>query len=241
MPRALGRLMPRVGTILFYWLPRFRFGTPALPLPGLPFIYCSSLCLYWASSFSKVSKSSLSVEIVFCVSSRSLSLPSIWLISNFLSFLLSSSSCLHLRAFFKITSLLAPTPDPWFEFAAFCSDGYWPTPPTALTIPFPEPAELLGWFCYCMKELMESEFRSLRIKFLRALKSSAYCIRASLFLCIIFLIFSLVARASSTPLRDKLVSLSLIAISCDPCYLRLSKSTWSSWPPLRGTRAYTSY
>ena len=86
--------MPRVGTILFYWPPKLRFGTPALPLPGLPFIYCSSLCLYWASSFSKVSKSSLSVEIVFCVSSRSLSLPSIWLISNFLSFLLNLSSFL---------------------------------------------------------------------------------------------------------------------------------------------------
>jgi hypothetical protein len=144
--------------------------------------------------------------MVFWVSSLNLSLPSIWLISNFLSFLLSSSNYLHFNAFLRIPSLLTPWPDPvpWFEFTPYPSIGC-PTTVTALIIPpvaEPEP-ELVGWVGYWLKELIWSELSSLIMRFLRALKSSTYWSRASLFFCIMWVSLSLLANKSSTLRSDK--------------------------------------
>ena len=78
------------------------------------FLVWASFCLYCRSSRTRMSNSSRSVSIVLCVSYLSYSLFSIWVFSNFLSFLLSSSSCLHLSAFLRIFSrLLERTPTYW--------------------------------------------------------------------------------------------------------------------------------
>ena len=74
--------------------------------PPAPFFLPSSFYLYCSNSFTKISNSSLRVSMVFYVSYLSCSLFSIWVLSNLLSYLLSSSSCLHFSAFLKMFSLL---------------------------------------------------------------------------------------------------------------------------------------
>jgi len=133
-----------------------------------------------------MSNSSLRVSIVFCVSCLNYSLFSIWVFNSFLSFLLSSSSCLHFKALRRIFSLLLFIDPPMFYWL-------WATPPTALTIPpLPILAAPVSYWPI-----------SLSIRFLKFLISSTYCIRASLFFYIIWCDFSLQTSMSSILLKDK--------------------------------------
>jgi hypothetical protein len=81
-----------------------------------------------------------------------------------------------------------------FSLLLFIFCWLWATPPTALTIPPPLPILAAPESYWPM---------SLRIKFLRFLISSTYCINASLFFYIICWDFSLQMSISSKLLRDK--------------------------------------
>ena len=186
-----------------FWVNLAWFFWPLATVPGLAL---SSFCLYYKSSLTKISNSSLSVSIVVWVSYLNCSLFSIWVFNNFLSFLLSSSSCLHFRAFRRMFSRLLPicwptmlcwaTPeDPWTPLTALT------IPPAAEVLPFgpvelpcapPEPVSLFG--------LLEPI--SLRINYLRFLNSSTYCNNASLFFWSICWDFSLHTSISSIDLSD---------------------------------------
>jgi hypothetical protein len=153
--------------------------TPWLTFDPPPALF-SSLLLYYSSSLTRISNSALNVSIVFYVSFMSYSLFSIWVFNNFLSFLLSSSSYLHLRAFFSIFSLLWPK---FWKFAFCYYNGY---------------------------KLLSADPISLSIKFLKFLISATYCKSASLFFWRICSYFSLTDRMSSMLFKLKSVKFVLI-------------------------------
>ena len=149
-----------------------------------------------------MSNSSLSVSIVFCVSCLNCPEFSICVFSNFRSFLLSSSSCLHFNAFLRMFSL------------------FWP--------------ELL--LSYWLK--------SPKIIDLKFFMSSTYCIRASMFFCIMAWDFSLQINKSSIFLRlkpNQVTNLNYLLLSLSLTHISLPAYCINSWSELIGTRANIWY
>lgn len=173
-----------IGPCLICWLFIYWPATPIF----------SSLCLYVNSSFTKTSNSSLRVSIVFYVSYLSCSLLSICVFNSFRSFLLSSSSCLHFSAFFRMFSLFEVFAA-WFElllfWLAFAACKTWPGGPPA------NPSEPVD----------ETDPMSVRTRFLRFLKSATYCNSASLFFWSMFSVFSLQSSTSSSVRRERPISI----------------------------------
>lgn len=162
--------------------------------------------------------------MVLWVSWRSCSLFSIYVLSSLRNFLLSSSSCLHLRAFLKMFSRLfdsTPTCDCW-------PPGAWARLPWRLGTAFPPTLIIYpsGSFLSAVpsaNEVVVAVLKSFNIRFLKFFISSTYCISASLFFYIRSYDFYLHIKTSSKFLRlNCSASVNLIAISGFPYWFSKS-------------------